>query len=87
MNSEEIKKLIPSWLDYPLVERLRKEFELSKEDFDKKAKNPKKWKRIVKEKRGELTLRIFDCKPFDDQLRLYVITEREKIIKIDFRTE
>jgi len=36
----------------------------------------KNWKRMSKEKDGETITRGFDCKPFDDQLRAYVVTDK-----------
>jgi hypothetical protein len=89
MNTEEIKKLIPSWINSQ-VETLRKQFdpEIEKEEFETLIKNPKNWKRIIKEKNGENTLRVFDCKPFDDQLRLYVLVNPSgKILSFEFQTE
>ena len=89
MDSKEIKTLIPSWINSQ-VETLRKQFdpEIEKEEFETLTKNPKNWKRIIKQKDGENILRVFDCKPFDDQLRLYVLLDSSgKIISFEFQTE
>lgn len=48
------------------------------------AKLVKNWKRMAKEKMDDgNTMRIFDCAPYDDQLRAYVIDNGSKIISVD----
>jgi len=47
------------------------------------AKLTKNWKRIEKGKMDNgNTERIFDCTPYNDQLRAYVIDDGEKILEI-----
>ena len=48
------------------------------------AKIEKNWKRIMKENMSDgNTMRIFDCRPYEDQLRAYVIDDGTKIISVD----
>lgn len=55
------------------------------------AGNPKNWKRREKRKEGPpeerevVTLRTFDCEPFDDQLRAYVYSDADDktILKVE----
>ena len=45
-------------------------------DIDERpARMVKNWKRISKERDGDLTIRGFDCAPYDDQLRAYVTSD------------
>ena len=37
------------------------------------------WKRMSKTKNGNEIERVFDCKPFDDQLRAYVVELNGKV--------
>lgn len=48
------------------------------------AKLVKNWKRIFKEKMGGgNTMRIFDCLPYEGQLRAYVVDNGTAIISVD----
>lgn len=52
------------------------------------AKLVKNWKRLYKEKRKDgCTLRVFDCTPYDDQLRAYVVDNGANIISISIEGE
>ena len=48
------------------------------------AKLTKNWKRIEKGRMDNgNTERIFDCIPYDDQLRAYVVDDGEKILSVE----
>lgn len=81
-GTEEIKSLIPTWLTDEEIERLRNEFipAIPKEKFEQIVKNEKSWKRDSKRSIEGGFERVFDCRPLDSQLRLYVITDRENNI-------
>lgn len=52
------------------------------------ATKEKNWKRTSKNSLGDgKTLREFDCKPYDDQLRTEVVDDGENIISVDVRGE
>lgn len=88
--SETIKKLIPQWMVPEEVDRLRNEFEppIDRTVFIQKACTGKNWKRMSKESRGPRTERVFDCEPFDGQLRCYVVDDGEgNIVAHYFQTE
>jgi hypothetical protein len=53
----------------------------------KLACNPNNWKRIEKYKSGDVVVRIFDCKPFDDQLRGTVIEKNGLLIDAEAHGE
>ena len=79
--SDNIKSLIPIWLTDAEIAKIRSQFTLSPHDEEflkpELLRNPKNWKRILKENDQGLISRIFDFRPADDQLRLHVITDRE----------
>ena len=94
-SSDLIKKSIPQWI-VPEIERLRHEFRpvLEIDAFKKDATQPKNWKQISKEKvrslRGnEAVKRSFNCDPLDDQLRLYVWTNKTdtELVAFQFVTQ
>jgi hypothetical protein len=64
---------------------------LNPDDLLEKAGKVKHWKRILKRKDKEsLTVeRGFDCTPFDDQLRAYVITDitDTKVLRVSVQGE
>lgn len=78
--SDQIKSLIPSWLNDKEIQSIRSQFTLSNEDEQfltpEKLRDPKNWKRISKDSYNGVE-RIFDFKPAGDQLRLYVETDNE----------
>lgn len=86
-----IKGKIPSWVSDSEVNRLRKEFdpEMLFQELKDIMINPSNWKRDCKFQSAHEITRIFDCKPLDDQLRLYVYTDltETKILRIEFQTE
>lgn len=90
ISTKQIKENIATWI-IPQIERLCKEFvpEYSKKEFQTLTEKPSNWKRMCKDKSFNKIERIFDCKPFDDQLRLYVYTNLEdtEIISYSFHTE
>ena len=47
----------------------------------------KNWKRRSKEKNGNVTIRMFDCVPYDDQLRAYVADNGTTIVEIEISFE
>jgi hypothetical protein len=52
------------------------------------AKLVKNWKRMYKEKNKDGTfLRVFDCTPYDDQLRAYVVDDGVSIISVNIEGE
>lgn len=87
MKTEDCKKLIEQQCANEW-ERIRNEFSppLLPEDVCKtKAKN---WRRIIKETNSFVVSRVFDCRPFDDQLRAYVDwEERYHEVTISIQTE
>jgi hypothetical protein len=91
LNTEDIKNKIPEWLTRSEIDRLKSEF-VSEEpefynSFESVVSNPKNWKRIIKKKVENGIERVFDCKPLDDQLRFYIITNNEDIIEHYFSAE
>jgi len=79
--SDKIKALIPTWLTDAYIENIRSQFTLSPQDEEflkpELLRNPKLWKRMSKENDRGLITRCFDFRPADDQLRLYVVTDKE----------
>ena len=52
------------------------------------AKLVKNWKRILKETRNDgSTLRGFNCVPYDDQLRAYIVDNGVNILSISIEGE
>lgn len=45
------------------------------------------WKRMRKETINGEILRVFDCKPFDDQLRAYVLERNGSIVSVEVHGE
>ncbi len=104
MKSEGIKHLIVNEVVNE-AERLRKEFEpeISMYDFLDDAGKSANWKRELKERHDTYPqnrrdtrekklwpwLRQFDCRPFDSQLRAYVLTDNldEKLLSVEIKTE
>lgn len=50
--------------------------------FEIPAQQPKNWKRHNRSKEGKILERIFNCEPYDDQLRCYIRSEGEKLLEI-----
>lgn len=50
--------------------------------FEIPAQKPKNWKRHNTSKEGKIRERIFNCEPYDDQLRCYIRSEGEKLLEI-----
>ena len=65
------------------AEKLKKEFSppLDNAGFQP-ALNPKNWKREAKYSSGMEIIRDFDCRPFDDQLRAYVYSTNDEILRV-----
>ena len=91
IGTKALRELIPSWITDSKVERLRKEFDpiMPFQDLKNLMINPSNWKRICKFQHGNEIERIFDCRPLDDQLRLYVYTDlaEQKVLRFKFQTE
>jgi hypothetical protein len=52
------------------------------------AKLQKNWVRIYKERQADgTTMRTFDCKPYDDQLRAYVVDDGQNILSVSIEGE
>jgi hypothetical protein len=47
------------------------------------------WKRMYKEHQDHTWTRAFDCKPYDDQLRAYVVSDDTdtEVLKVEIQTE
>lgn len=93
MTTDDIKAMIPQWLTADEQRRIQAMFSppIALEELAPILTNPKNWKRISKYyggTEGDLQ-RIFDCRPLDDQLRLYVLTDRAdtKVLRYTFRSE
>lgn len=52
-----------------------------------KTFEPKNWKRESKSTTDGITLREFDCRPFDSQLRGYVYATETSIVSIEVYAE
>lgn len=95
LSAEAIRDLglISGWATAEEIERLRKEFDppYSFEDFCNIMRTRENWSQMVvtRNKREGHIERVFDCKPLNDQLRLYVSSDLadEKIIEHTFQTE
>jgi len=79
MNTAECKELIVKWCqkneDF-ICEQFSPRLTHSQFLLSTKEAN---WKRIIKTKDGNDIERVFDCKPFDDQLRAYVVELNGKV--------
>lgn len=64
-----------------------KEFSPADPQAEQMASVPKNWSRTSKSKDGKLSVREFDCKPLDDQLRAYVYDDGTKIVKVEIDGE
>lgn len=57
-------------------------------EFEAPAKEVSNWKRVLKEKTPKgLTERMFDCRPYGDQLRGYTYDDGNKIVKVKVQGE
>jgi hypothetical protein len=55
-------------------------------EFEAPALDPSNWKRMNKEKHWrnhDITIRGFDCSPYDDQLRAYVHEEDNRVTFVE----
>lgn len=92
LDVEYLKRVIASSVTDSEVEKLRKEFlpELDFADLKGKMTEPSNWKQISKVRTDDNKIeRIFDCKPLEDQLRCYILTDSSdtRIVELYFQTE
>jgi hypothetical protein len=52
------------------------------EEFERAARKVSNWKRMSKEKMGDIIVREFNCRPYDDQLRAIVEERDGKIVSV-----
>jgi hypothetical protein len=92
--SGDLKTLIPSWLTEAEIKRLADDLDREEWNVRFDARKPDNWKRISKSKLPDgMIERIFDCRPFGGELRLYVFTVGEsdgedgQIVRYAFQAE
>ncbi len=76
MKTDDIKILIPQWVTDTVISDIGGQFDPPILALEAIMKNIKNWKRENKiiYPDGKIE-RIFDCRPLDGQLRLYVVSE------------
>ncbi len=82
ITSDDCKTAIVEWVkDHPgcILELFGDDVE-DKNTFEEPALQEKNWKRISKEKDLSGYVRVFDCKPYDDQVRAYVYEDKRNFI-------
>jgi len=89
--TDTIKKQIPAWMTDAEIERLRNQFDpaISTAVFAFVTRAASSWKRESKNHWGAGYERVFDCRPYEQQLRCYVYTDPTDthIVRYVFQTE
>lgn len=98
LTSHDCKKAIIAYLTQSVRQALKAEFTDSSEHemIDTETLNVNNWKRQSKAKVSFASFndipigsieRVFDCQPFDDQLRAYVYTNKDDSAVIKIRVQ
>jgi hypothetical protein len=93
LSTETIKNMIPAWLTDQAIAEIRAQFDEPNDPrlSTDSLRNPKNWRRIHKSRGflGRGWERIFDYRPAEDQLRLYVYSDDadETVVEYFFSAE
>jgi hypothetical protein len=83
IHTNDCKKAIVTWIKANPGHVARQFYQPGDvKSFEHDATLEKNWKRETKEKDGNLTVREFDCRPYDDQLRATVWDDGNKIVRL-----